>query len=86
MENILKFSGVPEDIENVDASTFRRRCDLINSRYGHELIGILAEHCRDPSLMVRKQVKIYIEYLLISPYINLVNFMTLRSNLQFIRW
>ena len=33
-----------------------KNCDLLNSRYGHELIGILAEHCRDPSLMVRKQV------------------------------
>ena len=56
LENILKFSGIPENIENVTSENIGKKYDLLNSRYGHELIGILAEHCRDPSLMVRKQV------------------------------
>ena len=56
LENILKFSGIPENIENVNSENIGKKYDLLNSRYGHELIGILAEHCRDPSLMVRKQV------------------------------
>ena len=56
LENILKFSGIPENIENVNSENVEKKYDLLNSRYGHELIGILAEHCRDPSLMVRKQV------------------------------
>ena len=58
----MKFSSVVEGNDNIENTeeiannNAGKKCDLLNSRYGHELIGILAEHCRDPSLMVRKQV------------------------------
>ena len=51
-----KIRKIPENIENVNSESVGKKYDLLNSRYGHELIGILAEHCRDPSLMVRKQI------------------------------
>ena len=49
LENILKFN----DSQEPSSSGL-----LLKSKYGRELVGILAEHCRDPSLMVRKQMVI----------------------------